>query len=281
MINLYIGTDLRDDFTREVLTPAERWAAIGLRLLIADCPYRPVLCIAPGYPMIDAEIARQISVPVTLWRRTKHKLLRAGKIEIDPKVGIRYADWRSSNPRDNHLLRVASDSSSLLPLSEQELQEDRDNRTKVMDLFNLITGSVFDPDMPQFVRCFRDRVAEGATMQEILLVVRRACWAAMNADPAAQKYIQPRRVVAAESFWKWVKKDTAQEATGRMVSTLEYIKGLPPGEPKRRAMQLVSQYTQENKLIKRKNGWDTVVDTDFRKIMTCKEYVMLLMETPR
>jgi len=278
VVTLHVRTDLRDDFVLEVLTPAERWVAVALRLLIADCPYRPVLCIAPGYPMTDAEVARQMRVPITLWRKTKRKLLKAGHIEWDPKVGIRHNNWEDSNSQDKRQLRFKHKERSLLPLSEKELREDKEDRTTIMNLWNEITGSVFDPDLPLFVKSYRDRVAEGATLQQILVVVRRCGWATQYAHPKTQYYMRPDRIIGAASFWKWVNKQGAEEATGRIQSTREYMSSLSTPALKKKAWALVSEYDKVNKLEKRRNGWDSLAETDFRKMMTCKEYLLILMD---
>jgi hypothetical protein len=227
--------------------------------------------------MIDAEVARQLCVPISLWRKTKRKLLKAGKIEWDPKVGIRHNGWEHSNPWDKRAMKIKIAASNLLPLSEQELREDKEDRETIMNLWNEITGTVFNPDLPNFVKSYRERVTEGATLAQILLVVRRCGWATQNAHPKTQYYVRPDRVIGAASFWKWVNKEGAEEATGRIQSTSEYIRSLSPAL-KKKAWALASEYHKVNQLEKRRSGWGSLAETDFKKMMTCKEYLLILMD---
>jgi hypothetical protein len=232
--------------------------------------------MAPGHPMHDDEIASQIGVSIPLWRKTKEKMRLHGELEIDRKVGIRYAGWKSTDPLDKYRKRFPEETSAMLGLSEQELQEDRDKRVAVADRFNALTGLSFDPDLIGFVRRFRDRTSEGATPEQFDIAMRRSLWAHMNGPPMAHMYISPYKIIGATSFWRWVHKEGAPAPTERIESTRELIMKLE--QPlKRRARELCSKYYHSNKTQMRSRGWNDYADIDYSKVMTCKEYIKLIL----
>jgi hypothetical protein len=266
-ISLHVGTELRHERIK-ALSPIERWTRIALKLLVADCPYRPVLCSSPGNPFTDTQIARHLMVATSAWKATKKKLVMSGEIEVDPKVGVRYQDWAGGHPF-RHAPRKPVD---LLPLSEKELAVHEELRVWLIERWNVILGHAYVADERLFIDHVERRISEGATRDDLDMGMRTFIWANANATPKINDLMRPYRAFRSHTFWKWVKMAMPAPVL-RMQTTKEYMKGLPP-HLRKRAREYASDYGSEIALLLRRNGWDSLYDADFTQVQTCKQYVM-------
>lgn len=274
-IALHVGNELRHERIRS-LSPTERWARIALKLLVADSPYRPVLCISPGLPFTDSQIANQLMVSPALWKRLKRKMVDWGEIETDKSVGLKYAGWRGfSGSKVSEMMTVANPD-ELMPLDEETLKKHEDTRRWLIERYNLISGLNYGISDRQLIQCVEGRMAEGATPEDLDIGMRTYLWVYLNASPAAYKKAIPFRAFKAHSFWKWVKMNMPAPLI-KLDSTSGYLSSLP-WSLRKRGYSFCKDYIKEVGLMIRRNGWDNLYDVDFTKVKTCKQYVMEKME---
>jgi hypothetical protein len=266
-IQITVWKDLRSDNVNS-LPPAGRWIRIALKLLISDCPYRPVLCISPGNPFTDRQVAKNLRVSLKAWRAVKTKLLEWGEIEILPEVGLRFTDWKGHKGTKYETMAIAQE---VAPASEQELRLTEGVRGRLAETYNTICGTAHNPLELLFVKNVSARIAEGATEQDLDIGMRTYVWAYMNGTPSLITRMAPFGAFKSHSFWKWVKMNRPA-ARLRAFSTIEYVRTLSP-RLRKIARGIASGYHSDMKLVLRKNGWDHLYDVDWDKVMTCKQYV--------
>ena len=248
----------------------ERWTRIALKMLVADCPYRPVLCMSPFVPFTDYQIAKHLMVSLPTWRKVKAKLIEWGEIRADKDMGIIYEKWLgdTSDGRAKAVLKPES----LPALSEKELMEDNGIRQRLMDTYNTITGGDYRHDEAFFIDAVRKRAAGGATEEDMDIALRTYLWANINGTPQVVSRMRPYAAFSARGFRRWRNMNRPMPVV-RIVSTNEYIRGLPM-EKRKLAYELVREYGKQLKILYEKMGWEHLWEVDYNKVSTCKLFVM-------
>ena len=271
MVSLFVWKDLRASTIAE-LTPQERWARVALKMFVCDSPYRPVVCISPGNPFTDGQIARNLMVSVAVWKSTKKKLIEWGEIEAIEGVGIRYPDYRGLKNTRFEILEKRAAPDAGAPATAEELKKNEDIRIRMMERYNMMLGSGYHPEELHFVKNIAARIEEGATEEDLDIGMRTYIWVVGSSAPGANNKMRPSDAFNSRGFWKYRKMNMPATAV-RFQTTKEYIRSLPSAV-KPYARKFCSDYFYEMKNVFRRNGWDFLYDADFTKVMTCKQYVM-------
>lgn len=259
-IVLYTVHDLRskelDDLSYE-----EKWTWIALRLLVADCPFRPVLCLTPGVPLTDEQIAIQLRVPLALWRRTKKKLVDHKRILVDRK-GITVGEWTQPNMFRTWEMKMPTD---------EEIEADQQGRIKLCAIWTEIVGLTPDPNHKSTVRSYAARKHEGATERDFETAARTYLGIVSQGTLSQCRLMKMSMMLSKYTFWRLVKIN--RPAHGRMTTTLEYYNSLKKNKMRGFARDVVGDYSHMLKTYMMKAGIRSMIEADWSSIMTCQEYL--------
>jgi hypothetical protein len=233
-------------------------------MLVADCPYRPLICLAPGIPFTDQQLAGQLAIPIGLWKKTKKKLLLLGKLQ-QTKVGLALPEWRE-RPKKNRVVEW----DGAAPTKEQ-MAEGLEERRAICDVWNKLTGYFPDPNNLRFVAMYLARKDEGATFTQMETAVRTFYRIYSQGTPNQVYVMTIVFPFQRRTFWKLVNIDWP--AYERMHTTSELIRDLPTPELKQLARDCVKQYSKEIRAYIKKTGGAGVIDVPWKKTVTCHDYL--------
>jgi|MudIll2142460700_1097286.scaffolds.fasta_scaffold00097_5 hypothetical protein len=259
-VSLYTVHDLRSKELSD-FSPSEKWTWVALRLLVADCPFRPVLCLTPGVPLTDEQIAKQLAVPLALWKGTKKKLVEKGKIVVS-KSGIAVGQWYSPCNRREWEAAVPTD---------EEISKNQEERIQLCKVWGEITGHVPDPNNKVFMRNYNGRKHEGATLLQMETAVRTYLGIVTQGSLYQCRVMSISKALTPLTFWKLVK--TNRPIWGATQSTLDYYNSLETDTLRGMARDIIKDYRKTILEYMRKEGLRNVFDIDFNKTKTCNKYL--------
>lgn len=262
---LYTTHDLRsadlDDLSLE-----EKWTWVALRLLAADCPFRPILCLMPGVPLTDEQIAIQLRVPLALWRRTKKKLSDHKRILVD-KRGIVIGEVNQPNMFRKWEIKMPTD---------EEIKQDEQGRIKLCKIWEEMVGLLPDHNNRFVVRNYAARKKEGATEHDFEVAARTYLGIVSKGTISQCRTMKISMMLSKGTFWKMVKIN--RPAHGRTTTTLDYYNSLKKNKSRGLANDIVKDWSESIRKYMTLNGIRSLIDIDWTKIMTCQEYLKRRMD---
>ena len=101
-IKLWTQETLYGTTSRE-LDPAERWVWCGFLALAGDSPVPGKICLAPGIPYTDQQLAAILRVPQDVLEQAREKMIRFEKIKVNAEV-IEVLNWdRYQETREEYM----------------------------------------------------------------------------------------------------------------------------------------------------------------------------------
>lgn len=268
-IRLYPTYDLRSEFMRS-LSMEEKWVWVSFRLLVADCPWRPTLCIQRGLPFTDKQIAQQLEVNIKLWMKVKQKLIDTKRIEVVPESGI-YVPYYHME-----MTMMRPENKALHGYPKEETYDEYIKYTKrVSDLVYELTGRLINVAGPKILNQVKKRVDEGATEELIERAVRSYCWILLRGIPDKGFHGRIWNLFRQKIFWHLAKNGIPLEK--RVESTIEYINSLSTRD-KLLAKYYAKEYVGYIQKIIVDNNYFNIYFVDFEIFPTCKEYIISAMK---
>lgn len=256
------------DDTFAALLPEIRWCYLALLFVTRLCKFRPILCIEPGVPYTDQQIAKLLGVSTYSWRIAKEKLIGVGYVKEGAEGALMLTEMRKimsqSAPeriKADHLVPMA-----VKPEKAKEIIKTKESTRllmqKIIDHLNERTGKRFKYFTQESSHFIKGRLNEGATFEDFKICIDNKAkqWNGTEMNI----FLRPATLFQASKFWGYVNEiidgGPKEGDQGR-----DY-KETMSGSNKTLAAQLEKDWLEKLEALKERMRWKTDDDVDWMQV---------------
>lgn len=265
------------------LAADERWCYVGLLAMCANRNLQPLLCISALSGYTDVQIADTLGVIPLVVKRTKEKLIAAGKIEVDSAGVIQILDWPRHAGKYFINRRYLSGEARVWSMEDElkrkELEkEKRKIFLEVIKFLNLRTGMAFRATCEASFKHVSARISEGAVIDDFKHVIEVKCQQWLH-NPDMEKFLRPQTLFNSEKFWGYRQERLVkrQMPVGSCPPSIGWL----PEEEAKYAKMVSDEYAAKIRRHMESHGITNVEDIDMFKVPTLDEYRRLRIKQLR
>ena len=226
-IKLFYKDELYSALANE-LTGAEHWAWVALRLLCCESEYRPLIALTSTVGPTDEEYATLLGISLSVWKKTKSKLVNFGEIQVSRGNIINILRWSRfrSEYRKSEQYRKQHPSDAMITKSLHErltemieaarkgesakVKDDQTSiKNEVIEHLNKVCGKQFSSTSREAKTHISARVNEGATLENFLYVINNKAHEWL--ETTMERYLRPSTLFNCQKFWGYVNEPEHQK----------------------------------------------------------------------